>query len=212
MKRLAISLVLLLAATQAAAQDYTALTPLVRTYSLLGFSFQSPKGDGWREVGSAPDAVQLVYAEQLTPDTINTRLAFEGHAFVILDQSKAPDAATLAQLSMSQRLREAKDAGQELVAMSKIAPVQADVPVFEYTIVLKLDQKDRFLNYFVAMAPDKTQYFAAKLETEDLNFRDQPYYAPLRESIGTLKFTPAAKPQSGESGKQDSPSSPDADK
>ena len=208
MKHFALSLAVLLAATYAAAQDVSTLNPIARSYGILGFGYPAPKGDGWREIGSGPDYVQLIYAEQLGPDTINTRLAFEAHAFLIPDPSKAPDASVLAQLSMSQRMQEFKDAQQELVAMSKIEPVQADVPMFQYTLVVKFDEKDRFVNYFVAMAADKSQYFAAKLETQENDFRDQPYYAPLLESLTALKFVAADKPKSDGATKPDNVPAP----
>ena len=68
-KRFAFSLTVLLTASYAAAQDVSTLNPVARTYGVLGFSCQAPKGDGWREVGSGPDYVQLIYAEQLGPET-----------------------------------------------------------------------------------------------------------------------------------------------
>ena len=225
MKRLAVSLVVLLAATPGVAQDVSTLNPLARSYGILGFSYQPPKGEGWREVGSGPDYVQLVYAEQIGADTINTRLAFEAHAFLIPDPTKAPDPLVLAQLSMSQRIQEfkdaqpapkdgdqnAKDASSPLVAMSKIEPVQAGVPLYEYTLVVKVDEKERFINYFVALSPDKTQYFAAKLETEDGKFRDESYYAPLHASMETLAFAAADKPKT-ESSKPEPAAVPDEKK
>jgi hypothetical protein len=71
--------------------------------------------------------------------------------------------------------------------------------LYEYTLVVKLDEKERFINYFVALSPDKTQYFAAKLETEDNNFRDAPYYAPLHASMETLTFAAAENPKTDSS-------------
>jgi hypothetical protein len=243
MKRLVAIVIVLLTAGYAAAQDVSTLNPMARGYRVLGFSFDAPQGDGWREVGSGQDFLMLIYAEQVGADTINTRLAFEAHAFPIDDPSKAPEPVMLAQMSMSQRVKEFNDAAKEaaaakaaatpsqdgsakaddappsqdgdakpndaspgVVAMSNIQQLQSPVPVFEYTLVVKLgEEKERYITYFVALAPDKTQYFAAKLETQDSDYRDQSYFAPLHASMESLSFPPAEKPKTDAAAPSDKP-------
>lgn len=199
MKHFALLAVLLLSTTHAAAQDVTVLQPLLPTYDLNGFKYQPPKGDGWRDVGSAPESVRLVYAEQIGEGQINSRMDFHAQAFLVPEPDKAPDAAQLTKLSMAQRIEEKKeDKALTLVAMSRIEPVEAEIPTFEYTLVLKVGEEEFFENYVVALAPDKTQYLAAKLVTKDKDFREQPYYAPLRASITGLTFSASDKPKTQE--------------
>jgi len=199
MKRFVFPLVLLLAVADAGAQGLSTLNPLAAVYSLIGFAYEPPKGDGWRELASTPDAVRIVYAEQLAADQINTRADFGAQAFPVSEPDKIPDAATLARMSMAQRTQEK---GKDLVAMSKLEPVEgAGVPMFEYTLVAKVESEDYFENYFVALAPDKTQYLAGKLVTKEKDFREQPYYAPFRASMLGLKFRAAEKPNAPEPSK-----------
>lgn len=196
MNRVAFLLVVLLAASPAAAQGLTMLSPMAPSYSLNGFTYEPPKGEGWRELASAPDALRIVYAEQITADQINTRADFGAQAFPIPEPEKAPNAEVLARLSLEQRTQEK---GKDLVAMSAIEPVDgAQVPMFQYTIVTKVEQEDYYETYFIALAPDKSEYFAGKLVTKDHEFRDQAYYAVLRASMAGMKFAAAEKPASAE--------------
>jgi hypothetical protein len=177
-----------LAASSAFAQEVSILNPMAASYKLSGFTYVPPKGDGWREIGYALDSLRLVYAEQLGEGQINTRVDFTAQAFPIDQPAAAPDGAQLAQLSLQQRLTEK---GDTLVAMSKVAPVEGKVPIHEYTLIVKISGEDHAEHYFVALAPDKTQYLAAKMITKDTNFREQPFFAPMLESIRSLTFESA---------------------
>jgi hypothetical protein len=194
MKKLLASLslaVLSLAALDAFAQGVSVLNPMAPSYKLYGFTYEPPKGDGWRELGYAMDALRIVYAEQTSETQINTRADFTVQAFPIDEPSKAPEAAQLAQLSMTQRIQEK---GESLVAMSQVQPVEGKLPIYEYTLIVKVEGADVAEHNFVALAPDKTQYLAAKLLTKDTDFRAQPFYAPLQESMQQgLQWGAAAK-------------------
>jgi hypothetical protein len=191
MRRLIVLSALVLGASQARAEDFTMLSPMAPEYSLLGFAFKPPAGDGWREVGVSPDGVRIVYAEEVGESQINSRADFGAQAFVVEEPDKLPDPGALTRMSMSQRVEEK---GKDLVAMSQVQAVDgAQLPMYEYTIVSKVEGNDVFENYFVTVAPDKSQYLAGKLITTDKDFREQPYYAPLRASMGGLRFAAAEK-------------------
>jgi len=181
---------LLASAIPASAQGVSMLNPLAASYNILTFVYQPPKGDGWRELASAPDSVHLLYAEQ-TGETINTRADFEAQSFEISTPQKIqlPDVATLCRLSMSQRLQEKKDANLELVATTPPQPVTAaGLPMYEYTLVTKLNDEEIVEHYFVVLAPSKAEYLAAKLVTREKDFRDQAYFKSLMESLVGMKF------------------------
>jgi hypothetical protein len=180
-------------AGRAAAQGVSMLNPIAPTYTLLGFVYTPPKTDGWRELTSQPDAVRIVYAEQLDPAQINTRADFTVQSFPIDAPAKVPDAITLTQLSMSQRLDEKKqETATEVVAISRPQQLVGEVPTFEYELRLKVNGEEVFEDYFVALAPDKSQYLAAKMVTKDKDFRELPYFKPLQDSMTALKFPGAA--------------------
>jgi len=171
------------------------LNPMQPRYALLGFVFAPPKVDGWRELASQPDAVRIVYAEQIENSQINTRADVTIQVFPIDEPAKVPDAATLTRLSMNQRVEEKKnETGTEILAMSYPQALVGDVPTFEYQLNLKIAGEEVFEDYFVALAPDKSQYLAAKLVTKDKDFRELPYFKPLQDSMTQLTFANAAAP------------------
>jgi hypothetical protein len=169
------------------------LNPLAPSYKLLGFVYAPPKGDGWRELAAQPDAVRIVYAEQLDTTQINTRVDFTAQSFLVDDPAKLADALTLTQLSMNQRLEEKKqETGTEVLAISRPQALVGEVPMFEYELRTKVNGEEMFEDYFVALAPDKSQYLAAKMVTSDKDFRNLPWFKPLQDSMTGLKFPPAA--------------------
>jgi hypothetical protein len=190
---LGISLVLGCAAG-ARAQGLSVLNPLAPTYPMLSFTFESPKGDGWRELGAAPDSVRLIYAEQLAEGQINARADFNAQAFEISTTEKVqlPDLFTLTRMSMAQRQKEKKDEGSEVVAMSPPEQLDALLPMYGYTLVVKTGELEVFEHYFVVLAPNKAEYLSAKLVTKEKDFREQAYFKGIESSMKTLKFGGAA--------------------
>ena len=178
-----------LAASSALAQDVLTLNPMAPSYKLLGFTYTPPKGDGWREIGYVLEALRLVYAEQIG-DKINTHVDFTAQAFPVTPPTPTLEASQLAQMSMQQRLGEK---GDTLVALSQVAPVEgAKIPVFEYTLIVKIDGADAVEHYFVSLAPDKQQYFAANgYFVLDTNFRSSTgTFSAARGLVGPLPRKP----------------------
>jgi hypothetical protein len=184
----------LVVAAPAWPQAVSVLNPLARQYEFKSFVFTPPSTDGWREMASAPDAARLVYAERIDEEAINTRADFTAQSFDIDDPSQAPDPFTLARISLAQRVEEK---GEALVALSQVQPVQGELGVHEYALVIKVGEDDIFEHYFVALAPDKSEYLAAKLITKDSTYREEPYFRPLYEAVGSMKFKGATSAASG---------------
>jgi hypothetical protein len=186
-------MLLLACAGSAAAQGVSMLNPIQPAYKLLGFVYTPPKGDGWRELISQTDAVRIVYAEQLDPAQLNTRVDFTLQAFLVDDPAKVTDVLGLTQLSMSQRLEEKKlEKETEVLAISRPSQLPGEVPAFEYELRTKVNGEEYFEDYFVALSADKTQYLAAKMVTQDKDFRSSPWFKPLQDSVMALKFPGAA--------------------
>jgi hypothetical protein len=209
----AVSLAVLLwplaAPPPAAAQGFSVLNPLAPSYTLLGFVYEPPKGEGWREVGKGADMVHLIYAEQLAEGQINTRGDFTAQSFPVSlpEKVQLPDGFTLTRLSQAQRLKEKKDENVELVALSEPAQL-GDSLVYEYTLVLKIANEDVLEHYFVALAPDKSEYVAAKIVSKDKDLRDQPYFKAVQDSMKLLKFGSAPSTDSARAAPTDESKDP----
>ena len=194
------ALVLALSVAAASAQGISTLTQMPAQYSLEGFEYVPPQGEGWREITSSPSDLHIVYAERVDENAINTRLEFRAHASKVPDGATAPEPFALTMASFQQRKGERGDA---VVASSNIEVLADTAGVYTYTLVTRLGDKDVFEVFYVLVAPDRTSYLAAKMLTQDTDYDSQPYFAPFLASLKTWKPPAAAQDAS--------PSNPQAD-
>ncbi|RMD85881.1 MAG: hypothetical protein D6815_00985 [Candidatus Dadabacteria bacterium] len=161
------------------------LMPLAEQYEIGRFVYRPPATDGWRAVGQAPDELHLVYAEMLDQSDIAMRVDVVIHAFDVEDPSVVPDPPILARLSHQQQAAKRKGS---LVALSNVEPVPGAENMYAFTLVSRGPKGDYFERFYVALAPDRTQYVVAKVTTDDPAYEQAPYWAPLVESMAGLKY------------------------
>ncbi len=178
-------------AVPAAAQGVAMLSPLLPEYRLAGFSYTPPKGDGWRQLELGAELVRLVYAEDPGSGQINLRAEFVVEAHSIPEPALVADGRGLAERSYQQRSEERRVSGT-LVAQSQIALVGDRTDLYTYTLISKPAGVDHAEVFYVLLAPDKTRYLAAKLSTNDTAYNEAPYYPAFFDSLGSLRFLPAA--------------------
>ena len=193
--RILLSLVLALALCgTAAAQGLSMYAPLAPKYQIGDFEYQAPKVDGWRQVTSGEVSFILVYAEMIEGDKINTRAQVNAEAFAIPENAAlGHDTLWLTEQGQAQQV---KERGDSLVAFSKIAPVKANADVLSYSLVTKQGDIELFETFYVMLAPNKSSYIVAKVTTKDTDFRTQPYFGQLEESLASLRHAPRAKDSS----------------
>ena len=195
-----LTLSIVLPTPTAIAQGMARLMPLQSSYTIGRFQYEPPQGDGWAHVASSHSVFRFIYAEQLGAEAILTRTEIVIESFDIPDPALVADARTLTQLSLNQQ---AKEREANLVAYSPIESLATEPAVHAFTLVTKTGDKEVFESFFVALAPDKSQYLVGKMTTNEKDFLEAPYYAPLRTSMSALRFEaeasedPAEKPAEG---------------
>ncbi|RMF21429.1 MAG: hypothetical protein D6760_09445, partial [Deltaproteobacteria bacterium] len=161
------------------------MAPIEAHYRVGGFDYLPPAGEGWRQVGSAPNEVHLVYAEVPEAEKVDFRLDLVIHAFDVEDPAAVPDAASLARISHQQQAAKRKGA---LVALSDVVPVAGGQQLYTFTLVTRAPEGDVFESFYVGLAPDRSQYVVAKATTDDPAYEHAPFWQPLQESIVTLRY------------------------
>jgi hypothetical protein len=193
--RILLSLVLLLALSgTAAAQAVSMYAPLAPKYQIGDFEYQGPKVDGWRQVTTGESSFILVYAETVDQDKINTRAQLNAEAFAIPEGlALNHDTMWLTEQGQAQQV---KERGDNLVAFSKIAPVESNPAVMTYSLVSKQAGVELYETFYVMLAPNKTSYIVAKVTTKDTDFRTQPYFGQVEASLASLRHAPRPKDSS----------------
>jgi hypothetical protein len=130
----------------------------------------------------------LVYAEEVDGGQVNTRAQLNAEAYEI--PGGAADGHDTLWLTEQGQAQQVKERGENLVAFSKIAPLASNSGVMSYSLVTKTSGVDMFETFYVMLAPNKASYVVAKILTKDTDFRTQPYFAQLEESLGSLKHDP----------------------
>ena len=175
----------------AVAQDVMQLTVPAPEYTLGRFKYQVPKADGWRQLANVTESLSLVYAEQKEGEgTIDTRFGVAMEVHEIPPEAVVENAAGLAELSRKQVV-EARKA--DLVAQSAIAPVPSIENLYTYRLLVHSpikDQPDVYEVYYVAMAPDKTEYVVIQCITKNQDYEGELYFNQFYGSLASLKYTP----------------------
>jgi len=179
-------------AVPAYAQDVMQLTVPAPEYTLGRFKYEPPKTDGWRQMANFQDGLSLIYAEQKEEGAIDTRfgVAFEVHE--IPAEIKVESASALVDLSRKQMAETRK---ADLVALSGVEQVGANENLWTYRLLVRSpipDKPDGYEVYYVALAPDKTQYVVVQCITKEQNYGDQIYFTQFYGSLVSLKYSPPA--------------------
>ena len=167
------------------AQGMIVLNPMPPSYDLGGFSLSSPPVDNWRETQSSATSFQAVYAERVSDVDINQRCHFLAESHKVDEPDYQGDSASAAAAAWTQHteLR-----GEALVAFTRVQ-VLAEAPgIFTFSLVVKVGEENVQETFFIMLAPDKSEYFVAKLTTKEPQFREAPFYAPLLLSLSTLHW------------------------
>lgn len=172
------------------AAQLTVFAPMAAEYTIGGFSYTPPAGDGWRQVTSSTDTFHLVYAESIGEDAINTRVDVVAKAFKIPDPALVTDVVSLAQKSQAQQ---ASERGDKLIAFSRVAPVPGAESVHSYAFRTQVGDQELQEIFFVVLADDKSEYFVAKVTTQEADYTKAPYFAPLQTSLASLKHAGPSK-------------------
>jgi len=180
----------------------TVLSPLQEQYRIGGFDYRPPAGDGWRETGKTDNELRLVFAVQLPDSTsVDMRAEFIAHAFAVEDANLVADASELASKSLEQQ--SARRRGT-LVALTRVESVAEAEGVYAFTLVSRGNGQDYFERFYVALAPDRSEYISAKLTTKDTDLDKTPYLGPLQSSLASLTHD-SARVAAGEGPKADAP-------
>jgi len=167
------------------AQGLLVLNPMPPSYDLGGFSLSSPPVDNWRETQSSPTSFQAVYAERASDVDINQRCHFLAESHKVPESDYQGDSASAATAAWTQHTELRGDA---LVAFTRVQVLKEAPGVFTFTLVVKLGEENVQETFFIMLAPDKSEYFVAKLTTKEPQFREAPFYAPLMLSLSTLHW------------------------
>ncbi|MFN2375695.1 MAG: hypothetical protein ABR538_04110 [Candidatus Binatia bacterium] len=168
------------------------LTVPASQYTLGRFVYQAPSMEGWRQLANVRSSLSLVYAEQQAEDVIETRFGVAIEVHDIPADAVVPDAAALADTSRKQMVELRK---ADLVAQSAIEAVPSIDNMFTYRLLVRAplpDQPDAYEVYYVAMAPDKTQYVVVQCITKSQDYADQLYFMQFYGSLASLKYVPGA--------------------
>jgi hypothetical protein len=167
------------------AQGMLILNPMPPSYDLGGFSLSSPPVDNWRETQSSATSFQGVYAERASDVDINQRCHFLAESHKVDDPDYQGDSASAATAAWIQHteLR-----GEALVAFTRVQVLEEAPGIFTFSLVVKVGEENVQETFFIMLAPDKSEYFVAKLTTKEPQFREAPFYAPLMLSLSTLHW------------------------
>ncbi|MFP6625875.1 MAG: hypothetical protein VCA74_02280 [Deltaproteobacteria bacterium] len=163
------------------------MTAPLAEYSLGGFTYSPPSGEGWRQLPmEGADAVRFVFAERVGEGSINMRMELLVQSFPITDAATVNDVASLAEKSRSQQVAYHKD---QALKASQVAEVPGTGGIVAYTLSLKVDDMEVSQRFFVALAPDKSQYWVGRVASQEKNFASTPFYAEFYGSLASLKFS-----------------------
>jgi len=167
------------------AQGMIVLNPMPPSYDLGGFSLSSPPVDNWRETQSSATSFQAVYAERVSDVDINQRCHFLAESHKVDEPDYQGDSASAATAAWTQHteLR-----GEALVAFTRVQVLAEAPEIFTFSLVVKVGEENVQETFFIMLAPDKSEYFVAKLTTKEPQFREAPFYAPLLLSLSTLHW------------------------
>jgi len=202
---LAGSFAVLAVSTTAAAQGVSVYAPVLPQYELGDFRYKAPSQDGWRQVTSSENSFILVYAEQVPPDQINTRVQVDAEAFAVPDPAVIQNLLWLTEQGQAQQV---KERGDNLVAFSKITPVASNANVLSYALVTRAGSEDLHEVFYVMLAPDKTSYLVAKLTTKEPDHRQQVYFTQFEESLASLAYKSSPSSDSEKASPPEAPSPP----
>ena len=176
---------------EAAAQGVSVYAPLAPRYQIGDFEYVGPKVDGWRQVTSGESSFILVYAETVEADKINTRAQLNAEAFAIPEgAATGRDTMWLTEQGQAQQV---KERGADLVAFSKITPIESNAEILSYSLVSKPGGVELYEVFYVMLAPTKSSYIVAKITTKDTDFRTQPYFGQVEASLASLRHAPRPK-------------------
>lgn len=179
-------------ALPAFAQGVMQLTVPASEYTLGRFKYRAPNADGWRQLSNVTDSLSLVYAEQKAEAMIDTRFGVAIEVHEIPPEAQVENAAGLAELSRKQMI-EARKA--DLVAQSAIAPVPSIDNLYTYRLLVRSpikDQPEAYEVYYVAMAPDKSQYVVIQCITKNQQYENELYFQQFYGSLASLKYQGAS--------------------
>jgi hypothetical protein len=184
----ALTALALLVAAPAAAQVQTKYVAPSDGYTIGGFRYAAPTSDGWRQVASGGEALELVYLESLGQDQVNGRAYVAMQAAEIPGDSPVKDLEGLATLSRNQQM-EAR--GDNLVAYSPTALVAGRQDMRTFRLVTSMaGEPDRklFEVFYVALAPDISQYLVMNFATNDEDYENQLFFAQFFASLASVGF------------------------
>lgn len=170
------------------AQDTMQLNVPAPEYTLGGWVYKAPSDDGWRQIANIKESLSLVYAEQVTPESIETRIGLAMEVHPIPEGTAVESAAALADLSRQQM---AEGRGTELVALSGIEAVPSIENMYTYRLLVHApvpDMPDAYEVYYVALAPTKTEYLVIQVITKTQDYSNQLYFQQFYGSLASLKY------------------------
>jgi hypothetical protein len=203
---------LLACATVAQAQEMMQLDAPPESYQAGGFHYEPPTLDGWRQLVASPESFEIIYAEAREEGTIESKLHVVGRVFPIPQPEAVPDSGYLVQLARSQQIEKRKDI---LVALSAAAPVPGTADIWTYTLIvpspLAKEGEERMLyeDFYVALAPDKSEYFVLNANTEDPDYRTQQWFAHFYGSLASVRHRSAPAKDDEDGGEGSEPASGD---
>jgi len=171
-------------ATPVGAQDVAMLVVPNAHYTLGAFGYDPPLLEGWRAVGGGPTSLNLVYAERINDEQINSRLHVQVETFPIPDPKMVTDGASLADLGRRQQI---KARGDAVVAFSDVTRVPGKNEIYQYEIVSKVGEAKLHEVFFTTLAPDRSAYAVAMAATQEEDYASQPYWSQFYGSLASFK-------------------------
>ena len=163
------------------------MTAPLAEYRVGSFTYSPPSGEGWRQLPmEGGDAVRFVFAERADEGAINMRMELLVQSFPIADAATVNDVASLAELGRSQQVAYHKD---QTLKASQVAEVPGTGGIVAYTLNLKVGDMEVSQRFFVALAPDKSQYWVGRVASQEKNFATTPFYAEFYGSLASLEFS-----------------------
>lgn len=184
-----------LAGPVAAQDDIVKLSPPAPEYTLGRFRYEAPQIDGWRQIANNTSSLSLIYAEQKGEEQIETLFGATLEVHEVPDDAKPniPGANMLAELSRQQMAEARKD---DLVGQSPIEAVPSLEDVYTYRLLVHAPVEglpDAYEVYYVAMAPDKSQYVVIQCITRTADYGDSLYFNQFYGSLASLRYIPAGE-------------------
>jgi hypothetical protein len=195
-------------ASPASAQGVTVYGVVQPEYRVGSFRLYPPTGDGWRQVTNEASVLRLVYAEVLDSGAIHTRADIMAEAFPIPSPDLVDSALRLALNGQSQQMEQY---GDTLLGYTRVEKVDSKVETHAYTLKLRLTEaKTRYEIFFVALAPDKSEYLVVKFTIDEEGYLKQPFFEEFVKSFAKMNHPELADNAAAESGEVDSEDEPQA--